>query len=105
MDVIINATGLDDILDVVPVFSELECSQIGLGMAALGRPGYINLGHAGDIIDRDYQAMHPLSFLLGRKLPRLLHFLLKRGKIEITERPIKCRFPHPFCLVVLLLLY
>jgi len=48
---------IDDILDVVPVFSELETSPIGLGMAALGRPGYINLNHASDIADRDYQAM------------------------------------------------
>lgn len=29
-------------------------SRIGLGMAALGRPGYINLGHAGDL-GREYQ--------------------------------------------------
>ena len=28
-------------------------SPIGLGLAALGRPGYINLGHAADL-DRDY---------------------------------------------------
>jgi len=48
---------LNDILDVVPDFSELESSPIGLGMAALGRPGYINLGHAGDIVDQNYQAM------------------------------------------------
>jgi aryl-alcohol dehydrogenase-like predicted oxidoreductase len=27
----------------------LKVSPIGLGMAALGRPGYINLGHAGDL--------------------------------------------------------
>jgi aryl-alcohol dehydrogenase-like predicted oxidoreductase len=26
--------------------------EIGLGLAALGRPGYINLGHAADIADR-----------------------------------------------------
>jgi len=56
---------IDDILNVVPAFSELETSPIGLGMAALGRPGYINMGHAGDIVDRDYQAMrqHALSVL------------------------------------------
>lgn len=28
--------------------SGLEVSRIGLGLAALGRPAYINLGHAGD---------------------------------------------------------
>ncbi|MEZ5364948.1 MAG: aldo/keto reductase [Bryobacterales bacterium] len=29
-------------------------SSIGLGLAALGRPGYINLGHAGDL-EKDYE--------------------------------------------------
>jgi aryl-alcohol dehydrogenase-like predicted oxidoreductase len=32
-------------------------SAIGLGLAALGRPGYINLGHGGDIGDTDAGAM------------------------------------------------
>jgi aryl-alcohol dehydrogenase-like predicted oxidoreductase len=31
--------------------TELQVSQIGLGLAALGRPGYINLGHAQDLED------------------------------------------------------
>lgn len=31
--------------------------RIGLGMAALGRPGYINLGHAEDLPDRSVEAM------------------------------------------------
>ncbi len=31
----------------------LEVSPVGLGLAALGRPGYINLGHADDL-GRDY---------------------------------------------------
>ena len=31
----------------------LMVSRIGLGMAALGRPGYINLGHAEDL-EKDY---------------------------------------------------
>ena len=30
---------------------------IGLGLAALGRPGYINLGHGGDIADTDREQM------------------------------------------------
>src|SRR5205823_3657647 len=30
---------------------------IGLGLAALGRPGYINLGHGADIADRSRSAM------------------------------------------------
>jgi aryl-alcohol dehydrogenase-like predicted oxidoreductase len=32
----------------------LAVSSVGLGLAALGRPGYINLGHAGDLA-RDYE--------------------------------------------------
>src|SRR5262249_41402653 len=32
----------------------LAVSPIGLGLAALGRPGYINLGHAADLA-RDYK--------------------------------------------------
>ena len=35
----------------------LSVSPIGLGLAALGRPGYINLGHAGDVGDSDVAAM------------------------------------------------
>jgi aryl-alcohol dehydrogenase-like predicted oxidoreductase len=35
----------------------LPVSSIGLGMAALGRPGYINLGHAADVGDTDVEAM------------------------------------------------
>lgn len=29
--------------------SGLRVTPIGLGLAALGRPGYINLGHADDL--------------------------------------------------------
>jgi aryl-alcohol dehydrogenase-like predicted oxidoreductase len=29
--------------------TSLDVSRIGLGLAALGRPGYINVGHAGDL--------------------------------------------------------
>jgi aryl-alcohol dehydrogenase-like predicted oxidoreductase len=35
----------------------LPVSALGLGLAALGRPGYINLGHAGDVGDTDVEAM------------------------------------------------
>lgn len=34
--------------------SGLQVTPMGLGLAALGRPGYINLGHAKDL-DQDYQ--------------------------------------------------
>ena len=32
--------------------SGLAVSRMGLGLAALGRPGYINLGHASDLAGR-----------------------------------------------------
>ena len=35
----------------------LPVSPLGLGLAALGRPGYINLGHAGDVGDTHVEAM------------------------------------------------
>jgi aryl-alcohol dehydrogenase-like predicted oxidoreductase len=38
--------------------SGLEASRIGLGLAALGRPGYINLGHEADLgEDRSVEAL------------------------------------------------
>src|SRR5919197_6285722 len=35
----------------------LPVSPIGIGLAALGRPGYINLGHAADVGDTRVEAM------------------------------------------------
>jgi aryl-alcohol dehydrogenase-like predicted oxidoreductase len=35
----------------------LHVSPLGLGLAALGRPGYINLGHHDDVGDTDVDAM------------------------------------------------
>jgi aryl-alcohol dehydrogenase-like predicted oxidoreductase len=35
----------------------LPVSPLGLGLAALGRPGYINLGHAADVGDTEVEAM------------------------------------------------
>jgi aryl-alcohol dehydrogenase-like predicted oxidoreductase len=38
--------------------TSLDVSRIGLGLAALGRPAYINLGHAGDLAgDTDVDAL------------------------------------------------
>ena len=37
--------------------SGLRVSPVGIGLAALGRPGYINLGHAEDL-DADYDVSH-----------------------------------------------
>jgi aryl-alcohol dehydrogenase-like predicted oxidoreductase len=37
-------------MDFIPFGNtSLKVTKIGLGLAALGRPGYINLGHAGDL--------------------------------------------------------
>jgi aryl-alcohol dehydrogenase-like predicted oxidoreductase len=36
-------------------------AEIGLGLAALGRPGYINLGHGGDISDRRRDRMEAVA--------------------------------------------
>ncbi len=46
----------------------LLVSPIGLGLAALGRPGYINLGHADDL-GRDYNVEH-MRERAGRVLTR-----------------------------------
>lgn len=41
----------------------LEVSEVGVGMAALGRPGYINLGHAEDLeYDYSIEAMKSQAF-------------------------------------------
>ena len=32
-------------------------AQIGLGLAALGRPAYINLGHGQDVVDPSVEEM------------------------------------------------
>jgi aryl-alcohol dehydrogenase-like predicted oxidoreductase len=37
--------------------SGLTVSPIGLGLAALGRPGYINVGHAAELRDRSVEGM------------------------------------------------
>ena len=37
----------------------LEVTRVGLGMAALGRPGYINLGHGEDLVGR--RSIHGLQ--------------------------------------------
>lgn len=40
-------------------------AQMGLGLAALGRPGYINLGHGGDVADtaRDAMRRHAMGVM------------------------------------------
>ncbi len=37
--------------------TEISTSAISLGLAALGRPGYLNLGHGEDFADRSVQAL------------------------------------------------
>ena len=47
----------------------LRVTPIGLGLAALGRPGYINLGHGDDLRDRTVDGMeraaHQVLDLIG----------------------------------------
>jgi aryl-alcohol dehydrogenase-like predicted oxidoreductase len=37
--------------------SQISTSPIALGLAALGRPGYLNLGHGGDFEERSVEAL------------------------------------------------
>jgi aryl-alcohol dehydrogenase-like predicted oxidoreductase len=53
---------VNDILKTGIDFDRLPISPIGLGMAALGRPGYINLGHKEDIDDKSYGAMRQHAY-------------------------------------------
>ena len=53
---------MNDILNTEVEFDQLPRSPIGLGMAALGRPGYINLGHDADIDDKSFDAMRQHAF-------------------------------------------
>ena len=48
--------------------TSLVVSRIGLGLAALGRPGYINIGHSDDLRGgRDVEAMESVRF--GDRFP------------------------------------
>lgn len=38
-------------------FANLTVTRMGIGLAALGRPGYINLDHGGDLPDRSVEGM------------------------------------------------
>ena len=40
----------------------VEAPPLGLGLAALGRPGYIHLGHDGDFPAKDVDAMRAQAF-------------------------------------------
>lgn len=53
---------LSQALQIKPDFSKMETSPIGLGLAAIGRPGYINLGHDGDLRDKSFVAMRQHAF-------------------------------------------
>ena len=50
-------------LPLRPFLGQRQITALGLGLAALGRPGYINLGHAEDTRDgRSVEAMRALAF-------------------------------------------
>jgi aryl-alcohol dehydrogenase-like predicted oxidoreductase len=64
----------------------LKVSRLGLGLAALGRPGYINLGHANDLqsVDETHmeqQAHHVLSAAYERGI-RYIDAARSYGKAE-----------------------
>ncbi|WP_037573898.1 aldo/keto reductase [Sporocytophaga myxococcoides] len=61
-------------MDIIDFGStSLKVSRIGLGLAALGRPGYINLGHGKDLnFDYDHNAMQSQTL-------RMLNFAYKLG--------------------------
>ena len=48
---------LPQALRVNPRFEDMHTTPLGLGMSALGRPGYINLGHGTDLPDKSFTAM------------------------------------------------
>ena len=76
----------------------LSVSPIGLGLAALGRPGYINLGHAGDVGDTDvagHGAPRPRGARRGLRGRRAL---LRRGALLRARRGLPglvARTPRP----------
>jgi aryl-alcohol dehydrogenase-like predicted oxidoreductase len=66
--------------------TDLKVSRLGLGLAALGRPGYINLGHANDLqsVDETHmeqQAHHVLSAAYERGI-RYIDAARSYGKAE-----------------------
>lgn len=60
-----------EFLNVTPEFKDLEVSPIGLGLAALGRPAYINLGHQDDIQNHDFEAMREHAHIMLNEAYRL----------------------------------
>ena len=53
--------------------TSLKPSRVGIGLAALGRPGYINLGHADDL-ERDYDVE-----VMARRAHEVLDASMKSG--------------------------
>ena len=45
--------------------------QLGIGLAALGRPGYINLGHDGDLQDKSPESMRKQCALILEEAHKL----------------------------------
>jgi aryl-alcohol dehydrogenase-like predicted oxidoreductase len=71
--------------------TRLRVSLIGLGMAALGRPGYINLGHSEDLEENyseSYMEAHAHQVLDAAHLGGIIYFDAARsyGKAEVFLR-------------------
>ena len=76
----------------------LPVSPIGLGLAALGRPGYINLGHAGDVGDTDVAAMERHAHAVLDAAYDGRRALLRRGALLRARRGVPgllARTPRP----------
>ena len=73
-------------------------ARLGLGLAALGRPGYINLGHAADVGDTAVEAMERHAHDGARRGLRGRRALLRRGALLRARRGLPglvARTPRP----------
>ena len=66
---------------------DLGPARIGLGLASLGRPGYLNLGHGDDLgEDRSVAALQARSFeVLAEPLPRLCELAAQRVGVVMLD--------------------
>ena len=69
--------------------TDLEVTPIGLGLAALGRPGYINLGHASDLAGHtDVESMERAAARGARRRVRRGRSLLRRRAVVRAGRGV-----------------
>ena len=66
----------------------MPAAQIGLGLAALGRPAYINLGHGEDVADPSVDAMERSGARRARRRLRGRRALVRRGALVRSRRGV-----------------